>query len=314
MKKLLALLFAAAALALSAAAAPSGLVLLKTASPTLAVHDAILQALPKAGFSVSDDRDMNGPFTKQFGSTSFDIYHTITVYDIPTVHAVLPAAPRIGAFVPYTVIIAKTKGAGETIFGFVKADTIAATLAISDKKVIAALKKSEQALEKALRGIDKSVKTASVSYKPALQSDPERFFEVRYNLAAGEDASSKKEDIQAELESALDVAGFKIANITKLNDEFGKIKLDDAGYEFYETYSVCKLAAINAASKVRPEVGAFAPCSVFFYKKKGENAIVMGMPTTKNWTSVTAIDDPEVIKTLKSAESVVTESLKSITE
>ena len=296
-----------------AASAPSGMNLFET-SQAANPHDVIIQALPKAGFSISDDRDMNGPYLKQFGSTSYDIYHTITIYDLKTVHDVLKTAPNFGAFVPYTLLISKPKGAKETTFGFISTTTIATALGIDDKKALHHLSQSEKNLVKGLKNIDPSVKIVKPTFSSLLQKDPELFFTATYKLTPKDNAISKKEEIQTELESALEVAGFKIANITKLTDEFEKAKLDDAGYEFYETYSICKLGAIYSASKVRPEAGIFAPCSVFFYKKKGENRIVMGMPTTKNWVKVANITDPEIIATLKSAESIVIDSLKSITE
>jgi uncharacterized protein (DUF302 family) len=283
-------------------------------SKSFNAHDELLKVLPKAGFSVSDDRDMNGPYLKQFGSTTYDVYHTVTVYDMATVHKVIDKAPSIGAFVPYTIIIYKPKGSDETRIGFIKATTIASTLGIKDKNAINELSKSEKNLTQAIVGMEKTLKSVKLDYTSKVINDPEQFFHVSYALTPKDKALEKKEEIQSQLESDLEVAGFKIANITKLTDEMDQKKLDTKGYEFYETYSVCKLGAIYSASKKHPETGAFAPCSIFFYKKKGENVIHIGMPTTKNWVNVTNNTDPDVVKTLKDAEGVVTNSLKSITE
>lgn len=49
-----------------------------------------------------------------------------------------------------------------------------------------------------------------------------------------------------------------------LEEIFEDVKYD--GYDFYDTYSICKLDLIYSISKLHPEVGAYSPCSFYLLK------------------------------------------------
>jgi uncharacterized protein (DUF302 family) len=274
--------------------------------------DRVSSAIKNSGFSIADDRDMNEPFLKQFESTSFDIYHTITVYDVANLHKTLQIEPKVGAFVPFTVLLYSKKGSKESYIAFIKPKTVMNAINNDNKKLYDSLNSSFEKLYKEIKKIDKSIVDYKLGYDSKYTKSKDLLFIKEYNLKPTDKPDIKKEEIQFALESALDVSGFKLANISKLTNDFEQIKLDNGGFDFFETYSICKLKVIFSTSKDRPESGVFAPCSVFFYKKKNENKIVVGMPPTLNWTEITSVTDKSMIDIMQEAENSVKNALNEV--
>ncbi|HSR74415.1 MAG TPA: DUF302 domain-containing protein, partial [Sulfurovum sp.] len=70
--------------------------------------------------------------------------------------------------------------------------------------------------------------------------------------------------------------------------------MEESGYEaynFYDVYSICYLEVIYTVAKTHPEAGAFAPCSMYMYQKKGTNTMEIGFPSVYNWIASLAIED-----------------------
>lgn len=65
----------------------------------------IEEAFVKHGFEISENRDMNLPFTKQFGKTVFDVYNLFTPYHMDVVKELIKDYPNIGLFSPMSLSI-----------------------------------------------------------------------------------------------------------------------------------------------------------------------------------------------------------------
>lgn len=310
MKKIVLSILALAAFAF----AGQGFVLLESAKTGKDIVKAVNDGITKSGFVIADEKDLNVAFAKQFESSSFEMYHNITVFDAKTLGTEVAKNPRLAGFVPYTVLIYQKKGEKKSHIGFVGAAAITLATGINDKNVAKLLKKSEQRLEKELKLAIGDAKATKLPYSVAPKADKELFFDAAVKLKANDNALSKKEDLQKEFESTLEVEGFKISNITDIKSELEKVKVDVSNFEFFETYSICKLKVIYNASQERPEAGVFAPCSVFFYKLKGDNAIHVGFPPTKNWVVQTNITSAEHIKIMQEAENVAKNFFKDAAE
>ncbi len=289
-------------------------VLLESAKSGKELVKVVSEGIAKAGFVPADERDLNVAFQKQFEQSDYELYYNLTVFDAKTLGTAVAKHPRLGGFVPYTVLIYQKKGEQKSYVGFVGADAILLATGITDKGVSSLLKKSENNLEKSLKKSIGDAKSVKLGYKVQPKADKELFFDAEVKLKATDNAVSKKEALQKEFESALEVEGFKISNITDVKSELEKVKADASKYEFFETYSICKLKVIYNASKERPEAGVFAPCSVYFYKLKGENMIHIGFPPTKNWVVHTNITNAEHIKIMQDAENIAKSFLKEAAE
>ena len=310
MKKIVVLFLAMAAYIFAA----DGFVLLESGKSGKELVKSVSAAVAKAGFVAADERDLNVAYQKQFEQSDFELYYNLTVFDPKALAVSLPNNPRIAGFVPYTVLIYQKKGDKKSYVGFVKQEAISLATGVKDKKTAEVLKKSENILLKELKAFIKDSKDVALSYKTASKEDPELFFETKIKLKPTDNVMAKKESLQKEFESALEVEGFKISNITDVKTELEKVKADMSKYEFFETYSICKLKVIYNASKERPEAGVFAPCSVYFYKLKNDGAIYVGFPPTKNWVVHTNITNTEHIKIMQEAENVVKNFLKEAAE
>lgn len=294
--------------------AHEGFVLLESGKSGKDLIKSVSSAISKAGFVPADERDLAVAYQKQFEQSDFDLYYNLTVIDAKALAQTLPANPRISAFAPYTVLIYQKKGAKNSYVGYIKAKAIATSLDLKDKKTVDTLQNSETALLKAIKAELKDAKDTKLAYTPSLKHSAELLFETAIKLKPTDNAITKKEALQKEFESTIEVEGFKISNITDLKSEIEKVKGDMSKYDFFETYSICKLKVIYNASKERPETGVFAPCSVFFYKLKGENAIHVGFPPTANWTLNANITNSEHIKVMSDAENIVKNFFKEQAE
>jgi uncharacterized protein (DUF302 family) len=85
------------------------------------------------------------------------------------------------------------------------------------------------------------------------------------------------------------------------------------GYTFYDVYSICYLEVIYTVAKTHPEAGAFAPCSMYMYQKKGTNTMEIGFPSVYNWISSLAIEDKASHDILLMAQKKMEDILKKLT-
>ncbi|MDP2078211.1 MAG: DUF302 domain-containing protein, partial [Sulfuricurvum sp.] len=171
--------------------------------------------------------------------------------------------------------------------------------ALIEKEVLAALKK-------ALPG------AKMVMSEPALPAQGPLL--TRYVKPT--DAASWESDkggTEMMIEEGLKPSGFILSNFTDYNLYVNE-DIAPSPFDFYDTYSICKLKVINTVANTRPEAGTFAPCSLMVYKVKGSNEIVMGFPSVYNWISSAHITDPDGKAVLLQAQKDFEEVLKSVVE
>ncbi|OHD78756.1 MAG: hypothetical protein A2023_07005 [Sulfuricurvum sp. GWF2_44_89] len=101
-----------------------------------------------------------------------------------------------------------------------------------------------------------------------------------------------------------------MSNFTDYNFALG----EKSPFDFYDTYSICKLKVIYTVAKTRPEAAAFAPCTLMVYKKKDADEIVMGFPGVYNWMSSARVDNSEAKETLLQAQKDFEGVLNSVIE
>lgn len=260
----------------------------------------------KAGFYISDNRDMNIPFMRQFKKTDFEVYNLFTSYHIESVHNLAKEYPRIGLFTPMSMAIYTKKGDSKIHISFLTSDAIARISEIpadnKDLKKIGELVKS--IVSKALPNgsyekVEYQVSTTQKELitKMHIKLDPEEW----------EDTI---EGIIEEFEGELELNGFVQAGYSDVNYDFKK-KGDDT-YDLFITESICKLPVIYSVAKTRPEAGAFAPCSISIYKKKGENFMYLEYPNVYNWIASLTIKDKEALEQLILAQAKMEVSLNTI--
>lgn len=266
----------------------------------------IEKELEASGFVISANTDMNGPFLKQFGKSDFTQFNLLTVFHKSLTDSLVRAHTDAGIFIPMGFGIYQRNGDKNFYVSVLTADAMkkiagfdAPEFALIEKEVLAVLKK-------ALPGAKMTMS------EPALPAEGPLL--TRYVKPT--DAASWESDkggVEMMIEEGLKPFGFILSNTTDYNLYVNE-DVAPSPFDFYDTYSICKLKVINTVANTRPEAGTFAPCSLMVYKVKGSNEIVMGFPSVYNWMSSAHITDPAGKAALLQAQKDFEEVLKSVTE
>jgi len=271
----------------------------------------IEKAFEDTGFVIDGNNDMNKPFGKRFGKTFYPVYRLATVHDTELSVRLVRANPRFALLTPLSLSIWQDRDGNMnvsslTLRGMARMTGIPPT----NGDLVALAKKMEKALKAALPG--GHFKT--LPYTKTAQPDEMLAVTMKAEVELDEESTLDdwKDDFESEFEGEMESIGFLFPGFIGLNDD-----LIDHGietYDFFDTYSVCKLDVIFPVHQTHPEVGAFAPCTFYLYKRKGENTMHMGFPSVRNWITATDIEDKKSLDPLYEAERLFVETVKNITE
>lgn len=269
---------------------------------------SIEAAFASAGFTIDINNDMNGIFDKRFGGHWYETYHLFAVHS-KYAAKLAKQYPSIGLITPLsTAIYSNDKEHTMNISTLsLKGMSRMTQIPMDNPDLVAYHKQLDDALSKALPQGHFNV----LNYKLSNPNDQlATTFTLKFE-AEGDDMMTAKEDFQAEFEGELEPIGFLFPSFLEFN---GEIKnADYQGYDFFDTYSICKLDVIYPISKTHPEVGAFAPCSFYMYKLKGEAKVHMGFPGVQNWISAAEIKDKESLDPLLEAHKLIEEKVNELT-
>lgn len=264
------------------------------------------KALDQNGFFISANTEMNGPFKIQFQQSDFAVFNLLTAYHKQHAPALVKAHPDAGIFVPMGFGIYQKQGDKNLHVSLLTAKAM---------EKIAGFKAKEFTLIEAdaLKILKKAFPNAKVTPSEASLPASGPLLSRYVKESSAESWSSDKESTEMMIEDGLKPAGFVMSNFTDFNSpmsENGAV----SPFDFYDTYSICKLKVIYTVAKTRPEAAAFAPCSLMVYKKKGANEIVMGFPGVYNWMSSARVSDPEAKAVLMQAQKDFEAVLKTTIE
>ncbi|MDM5272727.1 DUF302 domain-containing protein [Sulfurovum sp. zt1-1] len=268
----------------------------------------IEEAFLKVGFFVAENRDMNIPFKKQFNESSFDVYNLFTFYSKPDTLTLVKEHSEIGLFAPLSMSIYTKKGEKTISVSTLTTESLATILGIpkDDKTLL----KIGNMVKEALKTAMPNGQFVKLPYETkAIVGERVTRFEMDMEADSWEDT---KDEFQMSFEGELSPNGFVMAGFSDLNYDFEENNYE--GYNFYDVYSICKLPVIYTVAKVRPEAGAFAPCSLYLYKKKDENKMHVAFPSVYNWISAMAIDDKASLEVLDDAQKRMEKILSGLME
>ena len=260
------------------------------------------------GLSMGGNNNMNNPFELRFKKTHYKTYHLAMFRNDALSIKLVKKYPRFGRLVPLTMSIWSEGDtmnvATLTLEGIARTSKIPAT----DPDLIAYSKMITKALEAAL---------PNGSFKELNHKvlEPTATYEINFTaeVDADTDPDDWRDDFESEFEGEMEPIGFLFPNYTNMNEElFEEAGIDD--FDFYITYSICKFDVIFPVSKETPEAGAYAPCSMYVYKKKGENTVHIGYLGVDNWIKTLDITDEEAKKKLFEAQGMINDILAELTE
>lgn len=265
----------------------------------------IEETLSKNGFSVDLNSEMNLPFTKQFKKTTFKVFTLMTVHHTKLTPLLVNKYPQAGILTPMGIGIYQGKEESTLHVSILTAEAQAKILD-SDTKILSQI---ESDLIKALK---KALQNAKISQSEDSLKES-RSLVTKYEMDLdGEDWEEMKEEFEMNLESGFEPLGFVMPQFLDLNEEL--IESGHSEYDFYDTYSICKLPVIYTVALSRPEASAFAPCTTMVYKKKNEDKIVVGFPAVYNWMSSAKVTDKAAHDVLMKAQKDFESILVDVTE
>ncbi len=267
----------------------------------------IEEALVANGFSVDLNSEMNLPFTKQFKETSFKVFTLMTFHHNTLALELVNKYPQAGVISPMGIGIYQALDEDTLHISVLTAEAQGKILGIKTP----ILKKIEADLMAVFK---KSFPNAKFAYSEDSLKES-RNLVTKYEMDLdGEDWEEMKEEFEMNLEAGFEPFGFVMPSFLDLNEELTKEGTVESPYDFYDTYSICKLKVIYTVAKSRPEASAFAPCTTMVYKKKDEDKIVVGFPAVYNWLSSAKIKDAAAEAVLMKAQKDFESILIDITE
>jgi len=264
--------------------------------------ETVANGFTVAGYTVAKNQDMNGPYKIQFKETSFDSYNLMSIYDVETSTTLIPKYAHSGIFTPFSVVTYQKKGDEYFYIALLSAHAQENILKVKDALFSKLQKKTQKTISKILpNAVETELAYESVKTDKALYT--KYSFEVE-----DADAMEARDDMMMMMQSGMKPSGFVVANYIDFQKVLVENKNDD--YMFYDAYSLCKLKIIYELSKINPEAGAFAPCTMAIYHKKGSNRTEIVTLSITNLTSTLAIKDKKMLEMLEKAQS----TMKSIIE
>ncbi len=273
---------------------------------------SIEKAFDSVGLEISGHNDMNKPFAKRFGKLHYKVYNLAMFLNTNLTFKLIKKYPSFGALTPLTMSIWEGKEGCINISTLtIHAMARSTGIPINDPDLITYAELIRKGLEKAIPGGNFKDLNYTVQF-------PNKTLATNFEMDLDLDGQSPEdfiEEFEAEFEGEMEPLGFLLPNYTNVQEEF----FDDRGYigvyDFYHTYSICKFDVIYSVSEKHPEAGAWAPCSFYLYKKKGENKMYMGFLSVDNWiTTLGMIEDEEGTKQLRKAQKIIENIINEMTE
>ncbi|WP_297441176.1 DUF302 domain-containing protein [Sulfurimonas sp.] len=267
----------------------------------------IAKAFESNGFMIALNNDMTRPFKIQFKKSDFEIFTLMTVYEPKLDYKLLKIDAKAGVFVPMGVGIYQRNGEKTLHVSILTSDAQAKIIGIKSNDVL------KQIEAKALKSLEEALPKAKQTMSEDSLKESRNLVTTYVYELDGDDADEARDELKMNLEGGFAPKGF----IMPATMDFDNDILDDDPknpFEFYESYSICKLPVIYTVAKSRPEAAAFAPCTLMVYKKKDEDKIVLGFPAVYNWLSSAKVEDEAAKKELLKAQKDFESILKDVTE
>ena len=262
------------------------------------------------GFYVTGNNDMNRAFEAKFKSHAHDAYNLMILHKKDFVNKLAKEYPEIALFTPLSMSVFTRKGEKTVSLSSMSAEGISKITGIpaDNADLVAYMKDVADTLAKALP----NGKFEDLGFKiEKPQGDLVKRFTMEMDVKEDE-IEDELEGIQEELEAGLETAGFVLAGFNKLGDEYAEA--GNETYDFFDVYSICKVAVIFEVSKTHPEAGAFAPCTFYMSKKKGEKVVHFAYPSVYNWLSSIDVVDKSSVDVLLKAQKAMNAAVDEATE
>lgn len=277
-----------------------------------AFEDFTRKDLAEIGYYLNDPHfRVNDAYEMMLGKTWLDNLGFNSIMHEETVRPILNKEPRLAGFSPFNLLLYRKKSDMQTVIAHLTPEAILEILEIDDPEIrkvyIESFKPLDALLEKKFGG------TKSYIPMKGLPDDTMMNFEIAFDEP--EDIDDFLDEFQEEFETAFQTKGYIIAGFYNIKESFNSELDVMPGYTSFWSYALCHIPfsyTIFDQPKGIPEAGVFAPCSMYVYVKKGENKLVIGMPTLSVWAKAFDMRDPEKLKKIHELDTDIPAIIHSL--
>lgn len=268
---------------------------------------SITQAFKDNGFVVTNNSDLAKAFKKQFNDESYTMFSLLSVFVPKLAAELIEKYPHSGVFIPLSIGVYQSKKENTVHVSVLTSEALAKIIGIKNNALLKDLEK------RVAKSIMKAMPAAKEHFSEDSLKESRNLVTVYSLELDGGDWADAKDELDMGLQGAFAPKGFMMpASLDYDEDITPNMKKNP--FDFYESYSICKLPVIYTVSKSRPEAAAFAPCTTMVYKLKKEDKIVLGFPSVYNWMSSARVQDKDSHEMLMKAQEEFESVLKSVTE
>lgn len=251
-----------------------------------------------SNYSIEAVSKLDKKFKKAFKDTSFDKFKIIAVKENEISEKLIAKYPDAGAFIPFSVVLQSKSDSDKVTFTTLDTDTMKKVLGAKDCKLLDKLEKKTNKVAASF-GFDIS-KPKKFDYSTA---------KPQGDLLYKKEIKGNPRILSNKLTNTMLKHKFTIVNELDLKKEYPSVKKN---FDFYKTYSICKVKVLYVSAQTRPEAAAFAPCSLAIYKKKGSDKTTIAFPSTYNWLSSLDMQDPKAVKILKDEQKEIEHFIEAL--
>lgn len=258
----------------------------------------IEDAFNSVGLDVLANNNMNKPFKLRFGKTHYKIYNLAIFMNNDLTLKLIKKQPLFGVLSPMTMSIWSDGNNINIATLSLKGMSRTTKINFKDKD----LRSYAALIQKALKKAMPKGHFQTLSFRDTKNTNNYLVHqEYKIENDATQSPEEYEENFEDEFTGELEALGFLFPNYLNLKEDLFE-EANYKAYDFYNTISICKFDVIFPVSKLHPEVGAYAPCTMFIYKKKNENTMHVGFLGVQNWIETANIKDDASIKALKEAQ------------
>ena len=262
---------------------------------------SIEKAFNSVGLDVLANNNMNKPFKLRFKKTHYKVYNLAIFMNNELTLKLIKKYPRFGVLSPMTMSIWSEGNRMNISTLSLKGMSRTTGIPFKDQDLRAYAKLIHKALKKAMpKGRFKKL--------PYKDHDEAKSYIVSFSMPVEYEENQTpgdfEENFEDEFTGELEPLGFLFPNYLNIKEDI----FEDAGYDaydFFNTLSICKFDVIFPVSRLHPEVGAYAPCTFYIFKKKDEKEMHMGFLGVDNWIKTADIIDSASIQPLREAEEMI---------
>lgn len=251
---------------------------------------------------LTDDGKPNPKYDPNF-VMNLDNLGFITIASESRLRELLLKAPELGGFSPLNYLIFKKKGENKTFVGTVAPETMLDIVKVKDPAVRAEFTKMIDDLSAVTdKGMGGKVQYSTFDKLP---EDTMMNFELKIDTKGDVPGAMLK--FQKKFEALFEKNDYIIAGFRDFGTFYSEEGTAFDRYDAYFVYSLChfKFSYTIFNVGIKPEAGAFAPCSMYMYMDKGTNVLKIGMPNVTNWLVLADVKDPKMVKEIENMDKKI---------